>query len=314
MKTTLAVGALVLVAVALAAAIGSRSADMAGEAGREEAAPWTFARSMSLRRSYVAAADLEGRIYAAGGMTGESGRFLDVFQRFDPGANSWTTLARLPERVRAGAGTALAGTVYVIGGQSAAGSGAEVYAYDIARDEWEERAPLPEPRFNHAAVSVGGKIYVLGGFAGTEERSDVFVYDPAADSWTEGKPLPRPNHTFGAVAFRGEIWTLGGRRGDEILHEVWIYDPRIDRWRAGPRMPRPMELNGTAVAGPEIHTVWESTYQIYDARTKSWRQGPRSLVTRHGLKTFYVAGSLYTVGGCTTDLRDSQVVERRRIS
>ena len=37
----------------------------------------------------------------------------------------------------------------------------------------------------------------------------------------------------------------------------------------------------------------------------------RSLVTRHGLQTFYVAGALYTVGGCTTQLRDSQVVERR---
>jgi hypothetical protein len=41
--------------------------------------------------------------------------------------------------------------------------------------------------------------------------------------------------------------------------------------------------------------------------------GPRSLVTRHGLKTFYVDGSLYTVGGCTTALRDSQVVEAREV-
>ena len=43
----------------------------------------------------------------------------------------------------------------------------------------------------------------------------------------------------------------------------------------------------------------------------TWTTGPRSLVTRHGLQTFYVDGVLFTVGGCTTKLADSQIVERR---
>ena len=313
MKTSLAVGALVVLAVALAAVVGTRNAGSAAD-DAAAAEPGTLARAMSQRRSYVAAAELDGRIYAAGGMVGESGRFLDVFQRFDPEPNSWTTLPRLPERVRAGAAAALGGAVYVVGGQTPDGLSGRTYAYDVERGAWEERAPLPEPRFNHALVVLGGKIYALGGFAGTTERADVFAYDPAADRWTQRTSLPRRNHAFGAVAFRGELWVIGGRRGDEILREVWIYDPESDRWRPGPELPEPMELNGAAVAGAEIHTVWESTYQIYDARTGAWRQGPRSLVTRHGLKAFAVAGWLYTIGGCTTDLVDSQVVERRRIS
>ena len=41
-----------------------------------------------------------------------------------------------------------------------------------------------------------------------------------------------------------------------------------------------------------------------------WRQGPTPGVTRHALQAFYAGGALYTVGGCTTALRDSQVVER----
>ena len=106
---------------------------------------------------------------------------------------------------------------------------------------------------------------------------------------------------------------IGGRRGAEQLREVWIYDPRTDRWRAGPTLPKPMELLGATVVGDEIHAVWEHTYQIYDASTGAWRTGPRSLVTRHGLQTFYVDGLLLTVGGCTTQLRDSQVVERRAL-
>jgi hypothetical protein len=79
-------------------------------------------------------------------------------------------------------------------------------------------------------------------------------------------------------------------------------------------MPKPMELLGAAVAGNEVHAVWESVYQIYDTATGEWRDGPRSLVTRHGLKVFHVDGAVLTIGGCTTELRDSQVVEIRRLA
>jgi N-acetylneuraminic acid mutarotase len=157
-------------------------------------------------------------------------------------------------------------------------------------------------------------IYAMGGYSGAEEHADVFVYDPATDSWSPGTPLPAPNHTFGAVVFQGEIWAIGGRRGAEILRNVWIYNPETKKWRPGPTMPKPMELVGAAATENEIHAIWEGTYQIYDARTGAWRAGPRPLVTRHGLKAFAIGGTLYTVGGCTTDLHDSQVVEARKVT
>jgi hypothetical protein len=198
----------------------------------------------------------------------------------------------------------------VIGGTTAAGNTARVYAYDGA---WREHTPMPAPRFNHAAVALGSKIYVLGGFLAGKERRDVFVYDTAADRWSRTTPLPRPTHAFDAVAFRGEIWVIGGIRGERILREVWILDPRSGGWRPGPTLPKPMELLGAAVVGDEIHAVWESTYQIYDAATGEWSQGPTPLVTRHALQAFYVDGSLFTIGGCTTALRDSPIVERREV-
>jgi N-acetylneuraminic acid mutarotase len=199
MRAILAVGLVVALAVGLAAFVGTRGT---GDA-RAEPAPWTFARSMSQRRSYIAAAKLDGNIYAVGGMVGETGRFLAVAQRFDPRTNSWTGLPRLPEPVRAAAGAALDGDMYVIGGQTEDGNGRQVYAFDVARGSWERRAPLPEPRFNLSAVVFQHRIYAMGGFSGSQEHADVFVYDPAADAWSRGTPLPAPNHTFGAVVFRG---------------------------------------------------------------------------------------------------------------
>ena len=75
-----------------------------------------------------------------------------------------------------------------------------------------------------------------------------------------------------------------------------------------------MELLGTAVAGDEIHAVWERVYQIYDERTGRWRQGPSPRVARHALELFNAGGALYAIGGCTTELRDSAVVERRALT
>jgi hypothetical protein len=307
LRRALAVWLALLVAGAAGVALGT-SLDGDGEA---RAAPWQRVASMSQRRSYIAAAELGGFVYTAGGMVGETGRPLALASRYDAAADRWEVLPRLPVPTRAAAGAALDGRFYVIGGTTDGGNTASVWAYDPATRQWAARAPLPEPRFNHAAVALDGRIWALGGFLEGRERREVFVYDPGADRWEPGPSLPVPLHAFGAVAFRGELWVIGGRRGEEVLRDVRILDPRTGTWRAGPSLPRPMELLGAAVAGDEIHALWESTYQIYVARTGRWRQGPVPTVTRHALQLFRVGGGLFAVGGCTTALRDSPVVEFR---
>ena len=275
---------------------------------------WERAASMSQRRSYIAAAELGGRIYAAGGMVGETGRPLATVSRYDPRLDAWQTLAPLPEPTRAAAAAAFRGMIVVAGGTTAEGNVTSVVALDPRANSWRRLAPLPEPRFNHELVAAGNRLLALGGFHDGREKRDVFVYEPARGRWRRGAPLPRPTHAFGAVAFRGDLWVVGGRRGERLLREVWILDPRTERWRRGPALPRPMELLGLTVHGDELHAVWESTYQVYDASAGAWHQGPRPGVTRHALSAFAVGGALYTVGGCTTALRDSPLVERLALS
>jgi hypothetical protein len=281
-----------------------------GEAAQEDE-QWEFGPSLSSRRSYIAAAHIGPTIYVAGGMVGETGRPLATFQRLDPRNGSWETLSPLPTPTRAAAAAAVDGVVYVIGGTTPEGNTRAVWAWDGAG--WEARAPLPAARFNHEAVALDGRVFVLGGFEGGEERDEVYAYDPARDRWELVSRLPEPNHAFGAVAFRGEIWVVGGRRGEEILDEVQIFEPDTRRWRSGPPLPEPMELLGATVAGDEIHAVWESVYHRYDASNAEWSRGPRPLVTRHALQAFAVGNVLYTVGGCTTALRDSPIVETLRL-
>jgi hypothetical protein len=289
-----------------------------GGDGEEAKAPvvatdWTFSTPMANRRSYVAAAELGGQIYVAGGMFGDAGTRLDRVQRFDPERETWETLRRLPEPVRAAAGASRAGEFLVLGGTMPDGGGRQVFVYDPQRDRWREGPPLPRVLYNHSAVTVGDRVFVLGGYdTAAQELRSVYVLE--GTRWRALAPLPRPVHAFGAVVFRGEIWVIGGRRGETKLREVWVFDPERGRWRRGPSLAKPMELLGATVVGDEIHAVWERTYQIYDAGTNRWREGPPPLVPRHALSLFHLGGTLYAVGGCTTELRDTAVVEKRAVT
>jgi hypothetical protein len=305
-------GRLLVVGLACALACGALGAALVARAGEPQRG-WELAASMSQRRSYIAATELGGAIYAAGGMVGETGRPLSTFARYDPALDRWSTLAPLPVPTRAAAAAAVGGELYVMGGTTRSGNTAAVWSFSPDSGTWTARSPLPEPRFNHEAVAVGGRVYVLGGYLDGRERDDVFAYEPASDRWSRLGRLPRPTHAFGLVAYEGELWLIGGRRGDRVLRDVWILDPRAGTWRRGPALAEPMELLGAAVAGDEIHALWEETYQVLDTSAGTWRLGPHPLVSRHALEVFAVDGALVAVGGCTTQLRDTHVVERLRL-
>jgi hypothetical protein len=301
-----------LVAALVAVGFGGAAAALLAWSD-DAAAEWERGASMSQRRSYIAAAQESGYLYAAGGMVGETGRPLATFARYDTRTDRWEVLPALPVPTRAAAGASLVGLVYVVGGTTAEGNTTATWAYHPGEGTWTPRAPLPEPLFNHGAVALDGRLFVLGGYSEGRERRSVYEYYPSADRWLRVTRLPRPNHAFGVVAYGGELWVIGGRRGEEVLREVWILDPVTLEWRTGPALPKPMELLGATVAGDEIHTVWESIYQVYDGSSGTWHEGPAPPVTRHALEAFTVDGVLYTVGGCTTALQDSPIVERIEI-
>ena len=182
---------------AAAAAVGAFALFLAlasDGGGSRTNAPWEQVASLSQRRSYIASAQVGDRIFAAGGMVGETGRPLAAFTRYDAQRDEWTVLPQLPVPTRAAAAAGVGGTLYVIGGTTPAGNTDAVWAWDGKR--WTERAPLPSPRFNHAAVAVGTEIYVLGGYREGRELREVLVYDTRADSWRRSTPLPRANHAF----------------------------------------------------------------------------------------------------------------------
>jgi Kelch motif len=273
---------------------------------------WSFAARMLHRRSYTASAELGGKVYVAAGMVGNSGRPLDLFERFDPTRNEWTSLTPLPERFSAGAAATLDGRIWVVGGNSETTNGRQVFAYDVQRARWTEEPSLPAPRTNLAVVAAGRKLYAIGGLDPVEATKTVFVYDLAGRRWSKAAPLPKALQALAAVAFRGEIWALGGRvRSGTIQRGVWIYNPSMNRWRPGPPLPAPMETLGTSASTGRIDAVLEHNYFTYDANSSRWVRGPGLEVPRHALGVFTINGTLYAIGGCVVpQLEDSSVVEK----
>ena len=298
-------------AAALAVALSATGLACGNVFDDEEAAAWSFGPHMTHRRSYPASAEIDGKIYVAAGMVGETGKPLDFLERFDPGRNQWTSLAPLPQAFSAAAGASLGGRLWVIGGDnSREADGRQVYSYDAAGNRWRAEARLPAARMNLAAVAFRGKLYAIGGLDPVNPTKTVFVYDPGRRRWSEGTPMPVALHAHSASVYRGEIWVFGGRdRSVAQQRGVWIYNLDEDRWRPGPALPEPMDTLSTSVNGDRIDAIVDEHHFVYDG--DGWERGPTLTRPRHALAVYTIDGMLWAVGGCLyPQLQDSTVVER----
>ena len=309
--------ALVLAAITAATIFGTSSGPRLDASGGPE---WQYAPRLLNRRSYTASADVNGKVYVAAGMVGNSGRPLNLFEVFDPQKNEWSSLPLVPEKFSAAAGVRLGANLYVLGGngdpKNKAVDGKQVFAYDTQSKKWTRKASLPVVRTNLAAAELEGEIYALGGLDPFHATKSVYIYNPRRDEWRPGPPLPEKLHAHAAVSFRGEIWVIGGQNvSGKPVDDIWIYNAHQHKWRAGPRMPVPLETAGAAVAGHEIHVVLEKTYLIWNAETNRWRRGPGLKTPRHALAVFNLENQIYAIGGCIAPiLEDSSIVERIPVS
>lgn len=136
------------------------------------AAVWTTAAPLPAGRSHMGYVNLNGKVLAIGGQTGNDAALTthaSVFE-YDPATNTWTTRAALPKAVShiSGSTFVMGGRAIVAGGESAhARPVADVFAYDPAANTWATLTPLPASRFSGVAGTIADKIYFTGGSSQT---------------------------------------------------------------------------------------------------------------------------------------------------
>jgi N-acetylneuraminic acid mutarotase len=127
---------------------------------------WKTKAPMLTARHHAASAVVNGKLYVIGGrVAGISPTVnVDVNEVYDPGKNTWTSLASMPSK-RSGIAAANFDSVsiYVLGGEEPSKTFNNNERYDIRTNKWFVETPMPTARHGLGAASVDNRIYVLGG-------------------------------------------------------------------------------------------------------------------------------------------------------
>lgn len=172
---------------------------------------WTGKPSMPTPRNGLAAAVVDGILYAVGGHNDSSG-FLTTVEAYDPKTNTWTTKAPMLTARSGMATVALGGMIYAVGGATARSHLATVEVYDPKANTWSTKAPMPTGRAGLAAAAVDGILYAAGGGNGSGALATVEAYDPKTDTWSSKPPLPTSRLNTAGGVVDDTLYVLGGFR------------------------------------------------------------------------------------------------------
>src|SRR6266550_4313266 len=195
--------------------------------------------------------------YEGGGYSFSVGDNINEFGRFDPVANTWTSLAPVPDLNNANASGVYAPNVnklFVFGGENVATSTVvnTTRIYDSASNTWSIGAPMPDVRDFMGSGYYNGKIYLVGGYStGNVDPSfgQVWEYDPVLNSFNTSRasmPITMGGPGFGIV--NGHIYIAGGRNlNNNNLNTLYDYDIVADTWTQRANLPTGIEVPGSAV-------------------------------------------------------------------
>jgi N-acetylneuraminic acid mutarotase len=297
---------LVVVSV-LAFVVPSAQAQM-----REGPGQWVKKAAMPIPRTEISVAELDGKMYVAGGyVPGSVTSYL--LQEYDPATDKWRDRARMPLGLNHVGLVGHEGKLYVFGGfiRQNQDPVANAFVYDPKANSWKELAPLTSKRGAVALASLGGKIHLLGGAVGVGFRMRKSVnlhevYDPATNKYASRAPLPERRDHMGLVALGGKLHAFGGRyesfANNSNLHDV--YDPATDKWT--PLAPLPTARSGFAyglldglivvIGGEGMKGVFNEN-EAYDPKTNKWRTLISMPYPRHGTGAAVIGGVMYIPGG-----------------
>ena len=260
---------------------------------------WVPRRTMDVPRSELSAAELDGRIYLAGGFGNQT-----RFDAYDVETDAWLSLADLPEQRHHASIAAKDGYVYVFGGNRQTNS----WRYDVGADTWEVREPLPLGRHSAVAVNLEGYIYLVGG-AGPSAQV-LLRLDPTLDTWEQRASLSVGRDHPAAVALGGKIYCIGGRGPGAFYASTEVYDPALDLWSPGPEMgttrsgaPAVVWNGQIAIFGGEINLAGRSvaldTSEALSVEEGQWQAWPRLPFGVHGVAAAVSGQRLFLLGGST---------------
>ena len=149
---------------------------------------WEKLPDMPTQRNHLAMVAIDGKIYVAGGRTGPGAmaQRVDAVEIYDPRTRRWTKGAPLPAPRGGVTGAAVAGCMFVFGGEGepthVLGLTPTTYGYDPRADRWTRLPDLPIAVHGlKGSAVIDGRIFLPGGgitLGGNSGTNAMQVYRP----------------------------------------------------------------------------------------------------------------------------------------
>ena len=114
-------------------------------------------------REHLGAAALGGLVYTVAGRTAGLDTNLDIVEAYEPAANRWRAIPRVPGTRGGTAAAAVGGRIVSAGGEEPGGTIRNVFAYNPATRRWKQLPSLPRPRHGLGLGGYRGRAYALAG-------------------------------------------------------------------------------------------------------------------------------------------------------
>jgi hypothetical protein len=237
----------------------------------EDWSPTTMLNSPAARSEHVAVWT-GSRMIVWGGQGVAPGNFLGDGARWDPVADSWTSVSTLnAPSPRSLASAVWTGTRMIVwsglsGGQAMSGGA----LYNASSDNWTTMANNGSASIYSVVVWTGTQMAVWGGstgLGGTMLNTGA-LYRPAGNTWTSMSILNAPDAVFrpNGVFTGTEILIWPGR----FDHPVARYDVASNSWSYGTAVGAP----GTAGTGGYYSSVWSGSEMLLWGDAPGYRYNP----------------------------------------
>lgn len=229
---------------------------------------------------------------------------LIIISALQISAQTWESLANVPEKLSFPVVTVLNGKIHVMGGGGSGGASSAHYQYDPATNTWKSLAPVPYKAQQPAGTANAGKIhYFGGGYPNSGSPVDKhYIYNPETDSWSEAAKLTKARAIHYAVSVENQLYSLAGQG---VANWCQVYKSDSNKWVSKRNLPDEKFWYGAHIAangkiyrfGGGGYTAPVNAAHEYDPETDTWSALPNLPQAIHGISGAAIGDLIYLVGG-----------------